>query len=273
MNTFLCTWNPDKFDWSDLRQKIKEFETVGYVEERWSCGNSKSIRKGDRVFLIRLGEYPKGIMGSGYAKSSVYIAPHWDVNKVGIANYINIEFDILINPENNNLLDKEALETIDKNDTQLWFSQQSGISIKQEVVDALEKSWLEFTIKNKHIKNNFISNDVLNKTEETFIEGRSNKSIRTNFERNPGARTKCLSHHGYSCKVCDFNFERTFGETGKDFIHVHHINPISEMKGEYNLNPISDLVPVCPNCHAMIHQRKPPFTINEIKEMRKSLDQ
>ena len=45
------------------------------------------------------------------------------------------------------------------------------------------------------------------------------------------------------------------------------------MKGEYNLNPISDLVPVCPNCHAMIHQRKPPFTINEIKEMRKSLDQ
>jgi hypothetical protein len=78
INTFLFAWNPNRWDWEDLQESIEHLEKVGYVERRWSCGNSKSIRKGDRVFLIRLGNEPRGIMGSGYAKSSYYVAPHWD---------------------------------------------------------------------------------------------------------------------------------------------------------------------------------------------------
>jgi len=76
MNTFLFAWNPNRWDWVDLQESIEHLENVGYVERRWSCGNSKSIKKGDRVFLIRLGEEPRGIMGSGYTKSSYYVAPH-----------------------------------------------------------------------------------------------------------------------------------------------------------------------------------------------------
>lgn len=115
MNTFLFAWNPNRWDWTDLEESIDQLETVGYVERRWSCGNSKSIKKGDRVFLIRLGKEPRGIMGSGYAKSSYYVAPHWDGTEGKTTNYIDIEFDILINPNENTLFDKESLESVDIN--------------------------------------------------------------------------------------------------------------------------------------------------------------
>lgn len=84
----------------------------------------------------------------------------------------------------------------------------------------------------------------------------------------PDARKRCLLHYGYTCQVCAFNFEYHFGEVGKDFIHVHHIKPISEMEKEHDVNPIKDLIPVCPNCHAMIHSKRPAFSIEEIKEIR-----
>ena len=268
MNTFLFAWNPNRWDWVDLEESVNHLETVGYVERRWSCGNSKSIKKGDRIFLTRLGEEPRGIMGSGYAKSSYYVAPHWDGTEGKNSNYIDIEFDILINPKNNILFDKESLESIDPNKVQQWFPQQSGISIKQEVVDALESNWFNFIKENKYIKKNFFSNDVVTDIKETFREGKSKDVIQTRYERNPEARKRCLSHYGHSCKVCDFNFEHHFNEIGKGFIHVHHINQISEIGREYEIDPLKDLIPVCPNCHAMIHSKRPAFTIEEIKEIR-----
>jgi 5-methylcytosine-specific restriction protein A len=57
---------------------------------------------------------------------------------------------------------------------------------------------------------------------------------------------------------------------GKGFIHVHHINQISEIGREYEIDPIKDLIPVCPNCHSMIHSKRPAFTIDEINEIRKN---
>lgn len=267
LNTFLFAWNPERWDWEDLQQSIEHLEKVGYVERRWSCGNSKSVRKGDRVFLIRLGIEPRGIMGSGYAKSSYYVAPHWDGTENKTTNYIDIEFDILINPNENKLFDKESLESIDKNNLQQWFPQQSGISIKEEVQESLESNWFNFIVENKYIKNSFVSNDVTTQFEKTYKEGKSKDIVQTRYERNPEARKRCLKRFGYSCEVCSFNFEKHFGEIGKKFIHVHHINQISEIGKEYEVDPIKDLIPVCPNCHAMIHSKRPAFTIEEIKDI------
>ena len=269
-NSFLFAWNPNKWEWTDLNESIDHLENVGYVERRWSCGNSKSIKKGDRVFLIRLSEEPRGIMGSGFAKSSYYVAPHWDGTKGKTSNYIDIEFDILINPIKNVLFDKSLLDNVDPQNLQQWFPQQSGISIKAEVIDALESKWFDFITENKYIRNSFVSNDVLTDIKETFREGKSKDIIQTRYERNPEARKRCLTHYGYSCKVCSFNFENHFGEVGKGFIHVHHINQISEIGREYEIDPIKDLIPVCPNCHSMIHSKRPAFTIDEINEIRKN---
>lgn len=267
IDTFLFTWNPQKWDWIDLRESIEHLEKVGYVTRRWSCGNSKNIKKGDRVFLVRLGEEPKGIMGSGYSKSSYYTAQHWDGTRGRTTNYIDIEFDILINPSKNVIFDKELLDKTDSNKIQQWFPQQSGISIKPEIISLLETNWFDFIRLNKYINNGFVSNDNVLDETKTYMEGKSKEVTQTRYERNPQARKTCLKHHGYSCQICEFNFEKVFGEIGKGFIHVHHINSIAGIGKEYEIEPKNDLIPVCPNCHAMIHSKRPAFTIGELKEM------
>ena len=77
----------------------------------------------------------------------------------------------------------------------------------------------------------------------------------------------CIDHYGPTCVVCGFNFEAVYGELGKGYIHVHHLVPLSEVDAEYKVDPIKDLRPVCPNCHAMIHREVPAKSIDEIKEI------
>lgn len=102
-----------------------------------------------------------------------------------------------------------------------------------------------------------------------IIEGHT-KSITVNaYERNPIARKVCIKHYGYSCQVCGINLKVVYGPVAKDFIHVHHIRPISEIKESYQVDPVRDLVPICPNCHAVIHRKNPPYTIDEIKAILK----
>jgi 5-methylcytosine-specific restriction enzyme A len=106
--------------------------------------------------------------------------------------------------------------------------------------------------------------------KEVFKEGASKTVTVNQYERSAVARSKCLAHHGYKCTVCAFDFETTYGEIGKHYIHVHHIIPISEVGKEYELNPITDLVPICPNCHAMIHLTRPALSIEQLRQIIES---
>ena len=102
---------------------------------------------------------------------------------------------------------------------------------------------------------------------QTFKEG-SSRQVRLNrYERNPQARKKCIEYYGTDCCICGFDFEKVFGEKGKGLIHVHHLIPLSEKNKEYKVNPREDLRPVCPNCHAMIHRKNPPYSIEELKSL------
>ncbi|RJP53738.1 MAG: hypothetical protein C4583_03945 [Anaerolineaceae bacterium] len=98
-----------------------------------------------------------------------------------------------------------------------------------------------------------------------IFEGAVKKVTVNAYERNPKARKACISHYGFSCTVCGMNFEKMYGEVGKKYIHVHHLKLVSDIKEEYEVDPINDLRPVCPNCHAMIHRQNPPYSIDEVK--------
>ena len=97
-----------------------------------------------------------------------------------------------------------------------------------------------------------------------FVEGRTRSVLLTKIERNPDARRKCIETHGARCKLCGFDFSKRFGSHGEGLIHVHHLNQISESKGERVVDPLSDLLPVCPNCHFFIHSRKPMYSREEV---------
>ncbi|MDC0706247.1 HNH endonuclease [Priestia sp. AB] len=91
---------------------------------------------------------------------------------------------------------------------------------------------------------------------QTLEEGKR-KTVTVNvYERNPIARKRCIEYYGVQCQACEVDFENKYGEVGKDFIHVHHIKPLHEIQQGYIVDPIKDLIPVCPNCHAMLHRQE-----------------
>lgn len=106
---------------------------------------------------------------------------------------------------------------------------------------------------------------------KSYVEGASTIISVNSYERNSIARSKCIDHFGYKCCVCAFDFYDVYGDLGKEFIHVHHVKPLSEIRAEYIVDPIQDLRPVCPNCHAMLHKKQPVLTIDELKMHLRSL--
>jgi len=100
-----------------------------------------------------------------------------------------------------------------------------------------------------------------------FYEGAKRQVTVNAYERDSRVRHYCIQHYGTRCFICNFSFEEIYGKTAKGFIHVHHLRPLSEIRGQYEVDPIKDLRPVCPNCHAVLHLRKPAFSIEEVIEM------
>ena len=100
-----------------------------------------------------------------------------------------------------------------------------------------------------------------------YIEG-AKKQIRINaYERDTKARNACIEHHGFRCAVCNLLLEEQYGDIGKSFIHVHHIKPLAELGIQYKLDPVTDLRPVCPNCHAMLHRPEKVLSIEELRNI------
>ncbi|PYV94956.1 MAG: restriction endonuclease [Acidobacteria bacterium] len=101
---------------------------------------------------------------------------------------------------------------------------------------------------------------------ERFWEGALRRITVNAYERDPAARKACIVHFGTACRVCGFDFAARFGELGVGFIHVHHTKPLSEIGRDYAVDPTRDLIPVCPNCHAMLHQRTPPLSVAQLRQ-------
>jgi len=105
----------------------------------------------------------------------------------------------------------------------------------------------------------------------TLLYEGSVRSITVNaYERNSVAREKCILHYGCSCAACGLTLADKYGETAQGLIHVHHLQQLSDISAKYIVDPIKDLRPVCPTCHAVIHSRTPPFTIEEVTAMMKA---
>jgi 5-methylcytosine-specific restriction protein A len=266
--TYLLTWNPNRWQWTEeeIQEDIAQLRKLGPEEfyrvndyARWSIGtNYRRVQPGDRLFLIRLGSEPRGIFSSGYAASYPYPDDHWDNVEGHVAWYVDVYWDTLLNPYDPRfMLLREELTFISTD--QRWSPPASGEEIKEEAAAKLEVEWQRLTGTDP------LWEDAVD--DITLPEGTVTQTSVIRHERNKAARSLCIKHYGTSCTVCDFNFEKAYGEVGQGYIEVHHLTPISQTKAAYDINPIKDMRPICANCHAMIHQKNPPYAIGEIKEM------
>jgi len=270
MPTYLFGWNPLRWEWHDLASCQEKIRESGWHEDTWSTGVTKKIHPGDRVFIIRLGSEPRGIFASGWSSTNVYPDLHWDDTKAARgenALYVGINLNVLLNPDKEEILSLAVLNLAPLSSMH-WSIQASGVQIPDHIASILEEKWAAFlykrTSEGKEEGLELVSQLEGIETALTFYEG-SKKRITVNaYERNSHAREICIQYYGHKCQVCGFDFEQVYGEIGKGYIQVHHLIPLAQIGGEYEVNAKEDLRPVCANCHAMIHRRTPPYLIGEL---------
>lgn len=185
MDTHLLAWNPKRWNWARLKDDCAAVARGGAARQRWSCGTITGIKPGGRFFLIRLGEDPKGIMGSGRIVSTPYRDSHWDATKgVGeTALFVQIDFE--------SLADEPLIGWDELHNPPLagfhWGTQMSGIRIPSPFAEELERVWkIVSPVKEIAIPEEITRGHV-------FYEG-SAKSIQVNtYERDPKARAAIAS--------------------------------------------------------------------------------
>ena len=257
--TFLLTWNPKKWPWNDLASAVDQVATAGIFFEPWSVGNRMDLPPGSRVFLMRLGEPPRGLVGSGWSTTPPRRIPHWDPQKKadGVETpSIGVEFDFL---QEAPVLSADDLAEPPFDSMYSWTPQSSGIEIPSTVAEALGAMW---AMRTARIAASPLPDAV---GTSTFPEGAVRRITVNAYERDPRARRLCIAYYGTSCHVCEFAFAQAYGEEFSGFIHVHHLRPLSSLGGTYELDPVEDLRPVCPNCHAALHHRREPYSIEELR--------
>ncbi|MDX2177385.1 MAG: HNH endonuclease [Candidatus Sumerlaeia bacterium] len=102
-------------------------------------------------------------------------------------------------------------------------------------------------------------------TSELFLEGRELQRITRSRQRSEEARRRCIELKGLDCAICGFNFKNAYGELGEGFIEVHHLRPIAEAGPGREVDPIKDLVPLCSNCHRMVHRGNECRDLEELR--------
>ena len=147
---------------------------------------------------------------------------------------------------------------------------------EHSVCSSIDEETLKNSISN-FFRNNFnvIENELFDFLEEhkgivlkELHEGAPITVELTKYERNREARLLCIKHYGAKCAVCGFDFGEVYGSNFEGMIEVHHKIPLYEIKEDYIVDPINDLIPVCPNCHAALHSKKDGFyTVEELKEL------
>jgi len=140
--------------------------------------------------------------------------------------------------------------------------------IKSKCVKLLTNQGFQIVHKNQPIEPNLFPDEI--QQQATYIEGAAVQVTVNRYERDRKARQAALDWHGYQCKVCGIDMTKVYGEIAKGFIHVHHFIPLSEIKENYQVNPKTDLIPVCPNCHAMLHRQDPPLTPEALNRQMKA---
>lgn len=249
MNYWILPWNKEVYD---LPRCLKDF---GFVE--WRQKNKLEV--GDIVFL--------------YCSN-----PHRQIMYMMRVSKINIPYNDTINDEylfnygyelktTDFYARFEPIESASVGNTELSYARLRELGIKSQFQGGIRVPDNILT----HILENF--DVVFDDLEQTYTEGAAHSQSVISYERSSQARQACLDKYGYTCQVCETNFEQKYGEVGKNFIHVHHIDFISAKGGEtHEVDPINDLIPVCPNCHAMLHRKIDGkyLSVSELKQIVKN---
>jgi 5-methylcytosine-specific restriction protein A len=239
----------------------KDFNGAQYIENVLIIFNA-SKPDGQKRRIV--GFYVNAtIFKSSFSSSNPKRIFHSDNSFAGYNIKVKAENAYLFEEEERNiLLPFSKRDGYGYGQSNIWYARDDKSQpFKDSIVKLIQKIIEETTSKDDEIK---------------YFEGETNTTVKTinTAKRNASARAKCLQYYfpnkKYKCILCGFDFEKGYGDLGKDFIEVHHKEShtlVSKISGTHEINPIEDLIPVCSNCHSIIHRSKPPIPVEKIKEI------
>ncbi|MEQ1648724.1 MAG: HNH endonuclease [Hyphomicrobiaceae bacterium] len=247
---FVLQWNED----ADRTSGTGPFGNDMNDRWTWTSGNTTKIRADDIVVLRRTGAI-KGIVGYGKVLRGSY--PDMRTESNGNPTLVDVAWIATSS--------RPALTKSDPriaNMPNLWV-QANGAELNaddgEKLIAILSKEFVALNQSNK-------ITDESDAEARRYPEGRKYEVRLSVHERDPKARLTCIEHHkpAYACQVCEMNFADKYGaDIGAEFIHVHHKKPLP--MGVRDTDPRNDLIPVCPNCHAMLHKEDPPMCPEDLK--------
>lgn len=286
--TYVLTWNPNR-----RAGEVADKVPIEFFEElrsqilndlipmrQWTCHSVKKVRAGDLFIMLRTGDAPRGVVGWGWIRSNGRIDEDgW--------KHVDILWKWVFDPDEP--LDLQTLPGMES----FRAPQGSGVGLDASFHDMVWKTLnqrVDYDIQrfdeNTSESDSTPSTSVPQPTsssppselaEDTAssLEGRLIETWSTRRERDAKNRALCLEVHEYRCVVCEMSFLEEYGEIGRDFIHVHHEHPLASSDADNGTVyvPASDMKPVCPNCHAMLHrgrnaQRGEVRSITELRAIR-----
>lgn len=229
---------------------------TGRAVGRWTVDGNSAVFPGADAWLMLRGSHGGGLIGHGTVASDPYPASDNADSDDGGTRHLDVAVDALLQwgEEIPAAILTERIPGV------RWDAEHGlPIEIPAEHEAAVRFLWAEHAPAQV---------DPTTPPPGTLPENALATAAVNRYEQDPQARKACIDHHGTNCSACGFSFEAFYGDIGKDFIQVHHIVPVSLLSEDYELDPLSDLVPLCPNCHAMAHRRKPvPYTPAELRAM------
>jgi 5-methylcytosine-specific restriction protein A len=263
MVAVLLGWNPGVGDtWPGYSRVVDELGAAGVYRRPWPAGTETGTRarpeRGADAWLLLHGKTGSGLIGHGVVASAPYSVAGPDLSGEP-RTCVDVDFDVLLP-----LGDQIPVDILAARAPLMDWSAAAATGvcrpIPAEQARAIRELWAEFLPADEM--------DPVLPVPGTLPQDDLIRVCVSRYERNPHARRVCLAHHGTSCAACGFSFEAVYGPEGEGFIHVHHLVPAAQLGPGYELDPVGDLVPLCPNCHAMAHRRRIPYTVAELRAMR-----
>lgn len=247
MSSIILGWDPARWHRWNYAAVGDQVAQTGLHLEPWSV--DRGVAAGTDVWLLVLGTHGPGLIGHGVVLSEQPLQP-------AAETVIQVAFDALLP-----LGDQVSRQVLaDAMPGVPWGSVNPGMELEPGDEAIIRALWADYGPGQ--------GTDPTQPVPGTYPNGAVARVAVNRYERDPEARRVCIAHRGTSCAACGFSFELAYGEVGADFIQVHHVVPASQVGSDYELDPLTDLVPLCANCHAMAHHGVgSPRTEAELRRM------
>ncbi|GAA1115400.1 HNH endonuclease [Arthrobacter flavus] len=248
MTAIMLGWNPDlREGWQFVYSAVQDaVHNAGFASVRWPV-TVPPVPPGTDVWLVLQGANERGLLGHGIVVSDC-LGPADDGGPLAV------DVDLLL-PRGEHIPEAMLSGRVP------GFLLDDGATVLTvDQAQLLRAVWADYAPSSQ--------SHPVDPTAGTLPASALLRSRVNRYERDPEAHRQSIAHHGSSCAVCRFNFEETYGSLGAGFIEVHHIVPGPELTPDYALDPLTDLVPLCANCHAMAHMRTPePYSPAELRRL------